>query len=455
MRKTFVRMLLMVPVFAALNGAAVAHTVPRPTLHDVSPAERARRDAARGRPFPAHPGTACSSQRGLGRRAEHDSEQEGADRQLGSKPSSSRPSSGVHRSCRSPAITRTRPSPTVTRAVSRWRRRRSTAPDAATGGTSEDAFRVHESDADLGPEWQSHWAVEVQGTFTVSESGNEYTGITVAQILDAAGILSVFGRSRQHRRAHPVRRALTVRHRDRRPRSRRMQRSNQPCGGSVTVEPHVRSALNVSRMAPRRMTSPSTRRTAASTRRSATNVPFLLPRSSMVASSRAILIDACLLETPGQSRRCGDPGHAPVRARPRPGSRVRLTTAGVPLPGPLHRPFAARHGVARLRGEAERALPCRRCPPCSAAARSRALCQRSSGLLARHFFTIRSRLAGVFAWSDEISGGSSVRIAAIMRARLSPPNGFRPVVISKSTMPRANTSVRASAPRPATCSGAM
>ena len=59
----------------------------------------------------------------------------------------------------------------------------------------------------------------------------------------------------------------------------------------------------------------------------------------------------------------------------------------------------------------------------SAAARSAALCQRSSGSLARHFLTTRSRLAGTPPRSDDSGCGSWVRMAAMRLARLRPSNG--------------------------------
>ena len=58
--------------------------------------------------------------------------------------------------------------------------------------------------------------------------------------------------------------------------------------GSVRVDAHVRIALNVNWTDPMPIRLPSTSRVGESRRRSATNVPFLLPRSSTVASSPAI-----------------------------------------------------------------------------------------------------------------------------------------------------------------------
>jgi hypothetical protein len=67
---------------------------------------------------------------------------------------------------------------------------------------------------------------------------------------------------------------------------------------------------------------------------------------------------------------------------------------------------------------------------CSSLARSLALCQRSSGSFARHFFTTRSSAGGVKGWSCEMGGGSAVRIAAIRLARLVPEKAGLPVAIS-------------------------
>src|SRR5215831_5302681 len=66
----------------------------------------------------------------------------------------------------------------------------------------------------------------------------------------------------------------------------------------------------------------------------------------------------------------------------------------------------------------------------SSSARSLAFCQRSSGSLARHFFTIRSRETGVIGCRADIGCGSAVRIAAIKLARLVPQKGGLPVTIS-------------------------
>ena len=52
----------------------------------------------------------------------------------------------------------------------------------------------------------------------------------------------------------------------------------------------------------------------------------------------------------------------------------------------------------------------------STSQRSWALCHRSSGSLAKHFFTTRSRTGGVIGWSFESWGGSSFMMALIRLA---------------------------------------
>jgi hypothetical protein len=91
----------------------------------------------------------------------------------------------------------------------------------------------------------------------------------------------------------------------------------------------------------------------------------------------------------------------------------------------------------------------------SSAATSCALCQRSSGSLARHIDTTRSNAGGVSGWIVEIGGGSRSRIDATRLARVFASNARRPVVISYRRTPRAKRSVRGSASRPSICSGAM
>ena len=91
----------------------------------------------------------------------------------------------------------------------------------------------------------------------------------------------------------------------------------------------------------------------------------------------------------------------------------------------------------------------------SSRARSPALCHRSSGSLARHVATTRSIAGGVSGCSAETGAGAADMIAALTLAWLVPSNAFLPVSISYSTAPNAKMSVRASASRPSSCSGAM
>src|SRR5215813_9459368 len=66
----------------------------------------------------------------------------------------------------------------------------------------------------------------------------------------------------------------------------------------------------------------------------------------------------------------------------------------------------------------------------SSALRSWALCQRSSGSLARQFFTIRSSAGGVIGAIEEREGGSEDMIEEISEAWLAPAKAFFPVAIS-------------------------
>jgi hypothetical protein len=66
----------------------------------------------------------------------------------------------------------------------------------------------------------------------------------------------------------------------------------------------------------------------------------------------------------------------------------------------------------------------------SSFSRSWALCQRSSGSLARQLATTRSRAGGVSGWRREIGGGSEASIAAMRLAWLLPLKARWPVAIS-------------------------
>src|SRR5262245_2194991 len=87
--------------------------------------------------------------------------------------------------------------------------------------------------------------------------------------------------------------------------------------------------------------------------------------------------------------------------------------------------------------------------------RSRALCQRSSASLARHFLTTRSRAGGDIGWTLEIGAGSLDMIAVINDAWLVAEKAFFAVAISYKVAPNAKMSVLASASLPSSCSGAM
>ena len=93
--------------------------------------------------------------------------------------------------------------------------------------------------------------------------------------------------------------------------------------------------------------------------------------------------------------------------------------------------------------------------PCSWSPTSRAVCQRSSGSLARQVRTTRSSAGGLIGESVEIAAGSSFMIDEMSDAWDEPENAFFPVAISYSREPRAKMSVRASLALPSSCSGAM
>ena len=75
------------------------------------------------------------------------------------------------------------------------------------------------------------------------------------------------------------------------------------------------------------------------------------------------------------------------------------------------------------------------CEPASAihlnsSHKSLAVYQRFSGSFARHLLTVRSSAGGVIGLIEEISGGSSFKIAPITLAWLLPSNAFMPLAIS-------------------------
>src|SRR5438093_416121 len=66
----------------------------------------------------------------------------------------------------------------------------------------------------------------------------------------------------------------------------------------------------------------------------------------------------------------------------------------------------------------------------SCSSTSRAVCHRSSGSLARHVLTRRSNEGGLIGATEEIGGGSLVRIADMIETGLVPSKAFLPVAIS-------------------------
>ena len=92
---------------------------------------------------------------------------------------------------------------------------------------------------------------------------------------------------------------------------------------------------------------------------------------------------------------------------------------------------------------------------CSSRRRSRAVCQRSSGSFARHGLTTRSSAGGRRAAGARDRRRIVVHDRADQARLALPLERLRPVSISYSTAPNAKMSVRASASRPSSCSGAM
>ena len=91
----------------------------------------------------------------------------------------------------------------------------------------------------------------------------------------------------------------------------------------------------------------------------------------------------------------------------------------------------------------------------SSAMMSRAVCQRSSGSLARQRDTSRSRAGGVSGMSCSSGFGVVASTDAMTLDAVLPSNARCPVSSSYSTQPNAKMSVRASTSRPSICSGAM
>ncbi|AMY08948.1 hypothetical protein LuPra_02154 [Luteitalea pratensis] len=187
MRKTFVQMLLMIPVFAALNGAAVARTVPRPMLHDV-----ARPDALVDTRL-----VDVRSPLILGRPVHLEEDSDDTPNTTPNKKALI--GSWVETVIFPPEFER----PPVLSLASYHEDQTFTHSDQ--GGVTLVPQEVYSSGRGIWRhvggrvfEYTSRMLIsdlsgnligqlKFRGTFTVSESGNEYAGTTVAQILDAAG----------------------------------------------------------------------------------------------------------------------------------------------------------------------------------------------------------------------------------------------------------------------------
>ena len=117
------------------------------------------------------------------------------------------------------------------------------------------------------------------------------------------------------------------------------------------------------------------------------------------------------------------------------------------------------HGKVRIPADALALMTSGVRMPCSihlsSSTKSRAVCQRASGSFARHLFKTRWSDGGARGCSALIGAGSASKIAAITLDWLFPTNARRPVTISYKTAPNANRSLRGSASRPSSCSGAM
>ena len=91
----------------------------------------------------------------------------------------------------------------------------------------------------------------------------------------------------------------------------------------------------------------------------------------------------------------------------------------------------------------------------NSSARSRAVCHRSSGFLARQQTIAWSNTADVIGLTEPIGTGSSSRIAAATLKWLFPSKARFPVTISYRIVPREKMSLRPSTSFPCTCSGDM
>ena len=102
-------------------------------------------------------------------------------------------------------------------------------------------------------------------------------------------------------------------------------------------------------------------------------------------------------------------------------------------------------------GREDEALP--RCIRFRSARRSAELWYRSSGSFSSALLMMLSSSSGTRGFSSTGAVGARLRIASNTAADVVPPNARRPVIISYSTTPSENTSVRASSCFPSACSG--
>ena len=86
---------------------------------------------------------------------------------------------------------------------------------------------------------------------------------------------------------------------------------------------------------------------------------------------------------------------------------------------------------------------------------SAALWHRSSRSFSSALLMIRSNSGGISGFKRTEATGLRFRIASKITADVSPRKGSEPVVISYSTAPNENKSVRASSSLPRACSGDM
>ena len=115
--------------------------------------------------------------------------------------------------------------------------------------------------------------------------------------------------------------------------------------------------------------------------------------------------------------------------------RASAHVAAAARTAPASAPMIAQETRSRRRREATTGAATPACEPACAIHESSllmscALCQRSSGSLARHVRTTRSRAGGVIGATVAMGGGSDPMIEEINDAWLVPAKAFRPVAIS-------------------------